>query len=187
MRLTRMKTHAEFASGFGSRHFGACWELELPAQVIPAIMSGRAPTKAAALRGERYALPIAADHPDSLFRLLRASHRLRVHESFTALCPEGAPDVARAPLSERLTSLFDDLSLVYGHVVLPSALAAALPSVSDGWGDFRGLAAVDSLPNMDRLPNRVAARLRSFLRTAASRLFRLAGFGSVEKRRSRFR
>jgi hypothetical protein len=53
---------------------------------VPALLTGRLP--------ERDRLPAAADHPESLFTLLRSTHRLNVAESLTFLCT--MPECARA-------------------------------------------------------------------------------------------
>ena len=37
-----------------------------------------------------------------------------------------------------MRSLWDDLSLVYAHEVLPDDLERELPSVTETWGDFNG-------------------------------------------------
>jgi len=114
----------------------------LSLQVIPSIMTGRAPSAQRSVELGRRIQPTAADHPNSIFTLLAGSHRLRVQETLTAVCP---PSLLARPAGEafgaRMRSLWDDLSLVYAHVVLPGSLAARLPSVDENWSDFRRRAA----------------------------------------------
>ena len=101
---------------------------------VPAILTG--------LRPKPDDLPLYVDHPDNLFTLLGGGYDLHVAESQTHLCPAQLCDDDRDPLPERIGSLFSDLSVVYGHLVLPESLAADLPSISTEWGDFGGDAPV---------------------------------------------
>ena len=96
---------------------------------IPAIFDGRLP------RRER--LPVAPDHPESIFTLLGGDYSLHVREEATAICPASlCTDDDRGDLGQRASSLWNDLSLVYAHVVLPDDLERSLPSVTETWGDF---------------------------------------------------
>ena len=95
---------------------------------VPAILTGERPG----------GLPLFLDHPDNLFTLLGGSYDLNVHESQTHLCPPELCDPDREPLPERVGSLLSDLSIVYGHLVLPEDLSDELPSISTAWRDFGG-------------------------------------------------
>ena len=95
---------------------------------VPAILTG--------VRPDADDLPLYLDHPDNLFTLLGGGYRLRVMESQTHLCPDDLCDEGREPLAERVGSLLSDLSVVYGHLVLPEDLTGRLPSVSSSWRDF---------------------------------------------------
>ncbi len=99
--------------------------------VIPAILSGLAPT-------DTTKLPIPGDHPDNLFTLLGGSHRMRVRETVTRVCPPELLDHVEPtdPFGDRMTSLGADLGLGYCHLALPTALTADLPSVSGNWAGF---------------------------------------------------
>lgn len=96
---------------------------------VPSIASGRFPRQAA--------LPAAIDHPDSVFTLLRHTHRLEVTESVTSLCPrtlcatgaEGSP-------ADRLAAIGRDLRVVFLHTILPDDLAASLPDPTGTWAGF---------------------------------------------------
>jgi hypothetical protein len=103
---------------------------EWTSAAVPAILTGRFP--------EDDELPLYLDHPDNLFTLLGGNYRLRVFESQTHLCPQELCAVAREPFAERVSSLLSDLSVVYGHLVLPEDLAARLPSISGAWRNFGG-------------------------------------------------
>jgi hypothetical protein len=108
----------------------------------PSIMDGDYPAA-----GE---LPIASDHPASLFTLFGKTHRLNVSEEATALCPRGLCEDPRLaqPYRERMRSMASDLGLVWLHMVSPAGLEAKLPSVSDNWGNFSGGAGVPNTENV---------------------------------------
>jgi hypothetical protein len=96
---------------------------------VPAILDGRFPRKDH--------LPVAADHPQNIFTLLGGSYQLHVREDATAICPHTlCTDEDRGNFGERMESLWDDLSLVYAHLLLPDNLERDLPSVTETWGDF---------------------------------------------------
>jgi hypothetical protein len=105
----------------------------------PAIMDGNYPAK-----GQ---LPIASDHPNSLFALLGKTHRMNVSEEATAVCPRSLCEDPRLaePYGERMKSMAADLGLVWLHMVSPPRIQAQLPSVSDNWGSFSG----GIVPNSD--------------------------------------
>jgi len=97
-------------------------------EAVPAMLTGRRPRE-----GD---LPIAADHPQSLFTLLSRSHRLSVVEPITDVCPtdlcaEGRPDMA-----DRLTSLAKDVRVVSAHLLLPDDLDQDLPPIDRDWQGF---------------------------------------------------
>jgi Sulfatase len=95
---------------------------------VPSMLTGKNPD----------GLPLYLDHPENLFTLLGGAYGLNVHESQTHLCPSELCDPDREPLPERVGSLLSDLSVVYGHLVLPADLADELPSISTAWRDFGG-------------------------------------------------
>jgi hypothetical protein len=114
---------------------------------IPALVTGRYP--------DADRLPIAADHPNSLFTLLSSSHDLHVSEAGTRVCPDSlcGTSATRSPSRQRATALGRDLSIVYLHVALPSAMAVLLPPLNEGWNNFgRGAALTggDSRETLDR-------------------------------------
>lgn len=124
--------------------------------VIPTLLSGLVPDDP-----ER--VPVTADYPRNLFTLLAGSHRMRVRESATSLCPpdlSGAAALAPA-FGERLRALADDVALVYAHVVLPAAMAADLPSVTEVLADFRGAAGAGEGASVDAGDQAVARAARS--------------------------
>ena len=98
---------------------------------VPALLSSTKPREDA--------LPVGADYPDNLFTLLGESHRLRVQETTTELCPERLCGARRRDdMSKRLGSLAEDLGVVSMHVLLPEGLRSGLPAVDRTFADFRG-------------------------------------------------
>jgi hypothetical protein len=93
---------------------------------LPSILTGNRPG----------GLPLFLDHPNNLFTLLGGTYDLNVYESQTHLCPSELCDPEREALPQRVSSLLSDLSVVYGHLVLPEDLADELPSISTAWRDF---------------------------------------------------
>lgn len=99
---------------------------------VPAILTGRYP--------DRNSLPVATEYPQNLFTLLGGTYRLRVVESGTDLCalPQcGAPGrrakASRAPVSDRITALLEDVGVIYLHVLLPPSLRRHLPPLAEQW------------------------------------------------------
>ncbi len=100
-------------------------------QAVPAILTGRYP-------GTKPRLALASEHPHNLFSLLAGSHDLNVFESQMQLSD---PDLLPRPsFARRLRPIFDDLFVVYLHLVLPPSLAEDLPPVNRTWKDFAGAA-----------------------------------------------
>ena len=97
---------------------------------VPAVLTGRYPGPDA--------LPTATDNPHNLFTLLGGAYSLQnVTEPATDLCPSRLCDTTtRPPTYDRLKSLGKDLSIVAMHRVLPQRLAAELPAVNQGFGNF---------------------------------------------------
>jgi len=98
----------------------------------PAIMDGNLPSKGK--------LPTSPDHPNSIFSLMAKTHRLNVSEEATSVCSRKLCKDARLdePWTERMTTLTDDLGLVWLHVVSPPGIEHDLASVSENWGNFGG-------------------------------------------------
>jgi Sulfatase len=94
---------------------------------VPALLTGRNEGGAA----------ILSNHPQNLFTLLGRTYRIEAAEAVTRLCPDDlCPRGTAERFGPRLRSLADDVSVVYGHEVLPDALRDRLPSISGVWGDF---------------------------------------------------
>src|SRR3954447_2259754 len=98
----------------------------------PAIFDGDLPAKDK--------LPTSADHPHSIFTLFAKTHRLNVSEEATSVCPRDLCKDERLDESypDRMKSMFDDLGLVWLHVVSPPHIENDLASVSENWGNFGG-------------------------------------------------
>ncbi len=101
-------------------------------RAIPCILSGNYPKAGL--------MPTWNDYPHSLFTLLGGSYEMHVFEPCTHLCPDqlSAPLQASLAFIERIGKMLNDVAIVYGHIVLPDAWAAHLPSVADKWNDFAG-------------------------------------------------
>lgn len=98
---------------------------------VPAVLAGL-------YAGNRQ--PTYQGYPNSLFTLLAPTHVLNVHESSSRLCPETlCTDLRKRPgYARRIAALATDVATVYGHIVLPDSYAAALPDITQGWGNFLG-------------------------------------------------
>jgi Sulfatase len=98
----------------------------------PAIMDGNLP--------ERDKLPTSSDHPNSIFSLFAKTHRLHVSEEATSVCSRDLCEDLRLDESyaNRMSSMSEDLGLVWLHVVSPRDIESDLPSVSENWGNFGG-------------------------------------------------
>ena len=97
-------------------------------EAVPSLLTGRKPRE-----GD---LPIAADHPQSLFTLLSRSHRLSVVEPITDVCPTDLCAEDRPDMADRLTSLAKDLRVVSLHLLLPDDLDEDLPPIDRDWQGF---------------------------------------------------
>ena len=98
------------------------------AAALPAILDGDYP------RPGR--LPTADDHPVNLFTLLGPHYDLHVAEPLTDLCPDSLCPPERPAAAAWYAAVLTDLTVVYLHAVLPDALAADLPPVTQNWRDF---------------------------------------------------
>ena len=95
---------------------------------LPAMLTG--------LNPRRKRLPLVSDHPDNLFTFLGTSYAMNVFEPVTQLCPADLCPRQRESFADRMTSLGEDLSVVFLHVLLPRELTTDLPSVTETWMDF---------------------------------------------------
>ncbi|HYP48373.1 MAG TPA: sulfatase-like hydrolase/transferase [Thermoleophilaceae bacterium] len=98
----------------------------------PAIMDGNYP--------EEDKLPTSSDHPNSIFSLFAKTHRLNVSEEATSVCSRELCRDERLDESyaSRMSSMGEDLGLVWLHVVAPPEIEQDLASVSENWGNFGG-------------------------------------------------
>ena len=124
---------AERYPHFASLADGATWHRyavtasDFTVLAVPAILSGRLP--------DAPRLPLAPDHPQSLFTLLADRYVMNVSESVTQICPASlCGDDGRAEgLGDRLRSLAADLWVLYLHVLLPDDWTEHLPPVNQNW------------------------------------------------------
>ena len=98
----------------------------------PAIMDGNYP------REDK--LPTSSDHPNSIFSLFAKTHRLNVSEEATTVCSRDLCKDERLDEAypSRISTMSEDLGLVWLHVVSPPGIESDLASVSENWGNFGG-------------------------------------------------
>lgn len=114
---------------------------------IPSVFTGRL--------SDGDLLPIAADHPVSLFTLLGDSHEVRAVEPVTELCPRSICEVdesAAEVAPSGIPLLVSDVGVVSGHVLLPRSLTGWLPRIDQTWGDFGGRQEAGGAPREDDEP-----------------------------------
>jgi Sulfatase len=124
--------------GFGELARNATWfknaytVYDSTERAQPAIMDGNLP--------ERDRQPISSDHPNSIFSLFGRTHRMNVSEEATTVCSRDLCEDQRLEESygDRMSSMAEDLGLVWLHVVSPPDIEADLASVSENWGNFGG-------------------------------------------------
>jgi hypothetical protein len=106
----------------------------------PAIMDGNLPA--------RDRQPISSDHPNSIFALFAKTHRMNVSEEATTVCSRDLCEDTRLeePYGSRISSMAEDLGLVWLHVVSPPEIESGLASVSENWGNFGGDADAEAEP-----------------------------------------
>ena len=102
---------------------------------LPSILTGRV--------SPPDSIPTPADHPDTLFVLLRHTHRMQVMESVTDLCPRSICTRSAGNTFSRLSSISTDLAIALAYVLSTPDLQHGLPALS---GDWAGFGAADSPP-----------------------------------------
>ena len=99
---------------------------------VPAILDAKFP--------RRFRFPTYAYHPNNVFTLLGRHYRMNVWERQTHLCPPNLcrnSGELRGSFFGRMHSLFEDVGIVYLHMVVPTSQESRLPDVSTAWGQFR--------------------------------------------------
>ncbi|HIG42419.1 MAG: sulfatase-like hydrolase/transferase [bacterium] len=97
-------------------------------QAVPAILTGKYPDPERA--------PNADDYPESIFSFLGHTYEINAHETHTMLCPNLLCEYNATPRLDRLKVLFQDLKVLYQHLVIPSDSTRVLPPISRNWKDF---------------------------------------------------
>ena len=112
-------------------------------KAIPALLTGRLPRTDSTAH--------YSDHTSNLFSWLgsRGGYRVVAQETVSHLCPPAVCSETQPNPWRQLPNAAEDLSVVYGHLLLPPALRTRLPSVSHTWTGFR---ADRSSPEVDRGP-----------------------------------
>jgi hypothetical protein len=104
---------------------------------VPAIFSGEKP--------DHEELPIASDHPHSIFTLLGGSYDLRVMEAATRICPEElCPAEDNSSEDGSTADLFSDLNVVSQYLLLPDSMTRNLPDISNSFSGFTEADQVDT-------------------------------------------
>lgn len=101
------------------------------ARAIPALLTGTMP------RSDTTAY--YADHTSNLFSWLadRGGYRIVAQESVSHLCPPAICSQPRPDPLGQLALAADDITVVYGHLLLPPSFRRDLPSIDHSWGGFR--------------------------------------------------
>lgn len=100
-------------------------------RAVPALLTGRLPDRGTAL-------PVASEHPGSLFELLSTNEIValepvtRMCESRTCRAPGGKDTTAPTSVTAY------DTAVVYLHRLLPADLTGGLPSIDEAWAGFGG-------------------------------------------------
>ena len=124
--------------GFGELARNATWfrnaytVYDSTERAQPAIMDGNLP--------EKDHQPISSDHPNSIFSLFAKTHRMNVDEEATSVCSRDlcTNTITDESYGKRISSMAEDLGLVWLHVVSPPDIETDLASVSENWGNFGG-------------------------------------------------
>jgi hypothetical protein len=98
---------------------------------IPSMLSGKYSTKGA--------LPILSAHPQNLFTLVAASHKVHAIEFVSQLCPPSVCHDADRQVSRTYSarSMYSDTGIVWLHAVVPVQIAKEhLPSIDSKWHGF---------------------------------------------------
>lgn len=92
-------------------------------------------------------LPTNRSFPRNLFSMLESRYNIRAFEPLTKVCdPKTCERVRpRASQAARLGQLWDDLTIVLGHLVLPEDLTENLAPIDRGWEQFGAEADDDDL------------------------------------------
>ena len=124
--------------GFGELAANATWfrnaytVYDSTERAQPAIMDGNLPAEDKQ--------PISSDHPNSIFSLFGKTHRMNVDEEATTVCSRDLCEnqIVDESYGSRMSSMTEDLGLVWLHVVSPPDIESDLASVSENWGNFGG-------------------------------------------------
>lgn len=92
---------------------------------VPEMLTGRI--------AEPDALPTYRAHPRNLLTLLGRDYPVDRYEIVSDLCP---PTMCETAGRGSLRTAIEDVTTIYGHLMLPGRLRAELPDISHGWGGF---------------------------------------------------
>jgi Sulfatase len=95
---------------------------EWTSDAIPSILTGRI--------GHKSTLPTFNHYPENLFSLLGGAYTLKVHETFTQLCPQEYCRRARSSLLENSVALFRDSWPLLVPRILPTSVSGRLVRVN---------------------------------------------------------
>lgn len=122
---------------------------------VPALVTGH--------RAEDSSAPTAAEHPDSIFSIVRGRYELNVEETFTKVCSGAGCNTPTDDESfgSRMRGLIGDLPTISGRQILPQSLADDLPALDQGFDDFHDATEqLDDFDRYERFLERIDARPR---------------------------
>lgn len=94
---------------------------------LPAIVTGHLPVASA--------LPIASHHQESIFTLLGSSHKFRIYEPISRLCPETVCDHEDKALVGEMVGFGGTLAVAFLHAVAPEEFESDVPALDQGWNE----------------------------------------------------
>jgi hypothetical protein len=100
---------------------------DFSASAVPSILTGALSAKDQ--------LPTYRDHPHNLFTLLGSTYELRVHESWTRLCPLALCPRGLGTQIGQADDLYEDVGVAFLHKVVPHSMIAAVPPTFTGYDE----------------------------------------------------
>jgi Sulfatase len=118
---------------------------------VPSILTGMRPKNA-------NALPSYHSYPENLFTLLSSSHKIKVFEPFSQLCPELICPSATKKKNPTTELLISDVMAVLLNILLPKDLELGQPDLTGKWSHYW----LDGKESWDRRPIKRVTRAKDF-------------------------